>query len=169
VEGPEARRGEDIVEIQRADPEQASRLKQTAVAAKSYWGYSREWMAKWESLLSVPPAYIRDNQVYVASEDGEIMGFYALVYHGDVCELDHLWVIPARIGTGIGRILFTHALQCASALGATRLEWEADPHAVGFYQRMGGHYLRDTVTELEGTLPIMGLDLDSSSRPAQPV
>lgn len=45
------------------------------------------------------------NDVYVAIEDsagGEIIGICALTWHGDVCELDRLWVVPERIGTGSG-------------------------------------------------------------------
>lgn len=54
--------------------------------------------------------------------------------------LDHLWVVPEKFGTGIGRALFQHALQQAEALGAEFLELEADPHAVGFYERMGAPF-----------------------------
>jgi GNAT superfamily N-acetyltransferase len=155
---------EDNVDIQPADPKLAPRLKQIAVAAKGYWGYADEWMARWASLLDFPLAYVHDNEVYVALDNGEIIGFYALVPYGDLCVLDHLWVVPERIGTGIGRMLFTHALGRAAALGAKQLEWEADPHAVGFYQRMGGRHVREQATELEGDLPIMGMDLDPSLR-----
>ena len=95
------------MDIQRADPEQAPRLKR----------------------LTLTPEYIRANEVYVTIEDsalgtgGEIIGFYALTHHVDVCELDHLWVIPERIGTGVGHALFAHALQRARAAGANLMVW----------------------------------------------
>jgi hypothetical protein len=42
------------------------------------------------------------------------------------------------------------------------MEWEAEPLAVGFYERMGGRYLRESeLSVLWGrTLPIMGVALD---------
>jgi GNAT superfamily N-acetyltransferase len=156
---------EDIVDIQPAHPEQAPLLKQIAIAAKGYWGYPDEWLARWGILLAFPPDYIRTNHVYVAIDNGEVVGFYALIHRGDICLLDHLWVIPERIGTGVGRLLFSHALQQAATLGARRLEWEADPHAVGFYQRMGGRQFREQVSDLEGPLPVMSIDIAPQAAP----
>ena len=44
--------------------------------------------------------------------------------------------------------------------GARRLEWEAEPNATGFYERMGGTYVRDSeVTEWGRVLEVLGLDL----------
>ena len=52
-------------------------------------------------------------------------------------------------------------MEQARQLGATRLEWEAEPNAVGFYEGMGGRYLRESApTELGRTVPVMGLELD---------
>ena len=31
-----------------------------------------------------------------------------------------------------------------------RMEWEAEPNALGFYERMGGRYLRDSEPERMG-------------------
>jgi GNAT superfamily N-acetyltransferase len=70
------------------------------------------------------------------------------------------WVEPAWIGQGIGARLFRHAVERARQLGAKRLEWEAEPNAVGFYERMGGRYLRDSEpSEWGRVLAVMGIDL----------
>jgi len=55
----------------------------------------------------------------------------------DVCELDFLFVEPTAIGRGIGQALFTHACTTARGLGYRALLWGSDPHADGFYLRMG--------------------------------
>jgi hypothetical protein len=40
------------------------------------------------------------------------------------------------------------------------MEWEAEPNALGFYERMGGRYLRDSEPSAWGRLiPVMGVDL----------
>ncbi len=72
-------------------------------------------------------------------------GFYALVERGSKVELEHLWVLPEHIGTGIGRALFDHAVRKAAALGATILSIEADPNAEGFYRRMGARRVGENV------------------------
>ena len=74
--------------------------------------------------------------------------------------LDDLWVEPEWIGRGVGSRLFHRAVERARELDATRLEWEAEPHAIGFYTRMGGHYLRDSEPSAWGrVIPVMGIDL----------
>lgn len=42
-----AREEGDSMEIQRADPERAPRLKQVVVAAKGFWGYGDTRMQRW--------------------------------------------------------------------------------------------------------------------------
>jgi GNAT superfamily N-acetyltransferase len=74
--------------------------------------------------------------------------------------LDDLWLEPASIGRGLGSKLFEACAERARQLGARRLEWEAEPNAVGFYERMGGRYLRDSEpTEFGRVIPVMGMDL----------
>ncbi len=120
------------MDIQRADPELAPRLKQGAEAAKGYWGYEAAWVQQWGSLLTLTPGYIRANDVYVAVDDGsEIIGFYATTRHGDLGELDHLWVSPEWIGTGAGRAILPRAPASQSGR-ARRMVREADPRAVSF-------------------------------------
>lgn len=82
-------------------------------------------------------------------------------------ELDHLWVSPENIGSGIGRSLFEHAVYRAAILGAEALEIESDPNAEGFYQRMGAERTGENVLDIEGqsrTLPLLGLAIPSRMR-----
>jgi GNAT superfamily N-acetyltransferase len=75
---------------------------------------------------------------YVAEVDGCIVGWAALIHRGELCWLDDLWIEPASIGKGIGSRLFRHTADRAAEVGAGRMEWEAEPNAVGFYERAGG-------------------------------
>ena len=75
--------------------------------------------------------------------------------------LDDLWIEPAWIGRGVGSQLFRACAARARELGAKRLEWEAEPNAAGFYERMGGRYVRDSdPTAFGRVIPVMELDLD---------
>lgn len=98
------------VMIRPALPEEANTLTQIAHDAKRYLGYPEHWINHWESDLTISSDFIRDNHVYVAEEDGEIRGFYALCVTGGKAELEHVWVTPTRIGTGIGKELFLDAM-----------------------------------------------------------
>ena len=103
---------------------------------------------------------LRGKEVYVANMGGCVVGWAMLIPRGNVCVLDHLWIEPASIGTGIGSGLFRHAAARATLLGAQRMEWEAEPNAVGFYEKMGGHYLRESEPSEWGRIvPVMSIDL----------
>ncbi len=149
------------MEIQRAIPGDAEALTRIAFAAKRYWGYPEHWMERWQESLTITPEFIRRNEVYAATLDKEIVGFYALAGRGRRIELEHLWVTPEHIGTGVGRALFDHAVRRAAALGAETLGIEADPHAEGFYRRMGARRVGETSYPLDGqrrVLPLLVAD-----------
>ena len=56
---------------------------------------------------------------------------------------------PSAIGSGAGRRLFEHASRTLRATsGAPALEVDADPHAVGFYERMGAVRIGETASTL---------------------
>lgn len=94
-------------------------------------------MAYWRAGLTMTHQRIEQEFVYVAVQADQILGFYALVPTAQVYELDDLWIEPAWIGRGVGTLLFQHAVTLARAHGGVTLHLVADPHAVGFYQKMG--------------------------------
>ena len=144
--------------IRPASADEASVLTRIAHDAKRHWGYPEHWIKHWESDLTISPDFIRDNHVYVAEEDGEIQGFYALSVAGAKAELEHMWVTPDRIGTGIGKDLFLDAMERAAALNVNAIEMSADPNAAGFYKHMGATQIGEIDASIDGqsrTLPRM--------------
>lgn len=138
-------------------------LREIAIAAKSYWGYDSTWVREWAEGGDFSAEALAQRDIYVAAVGDTLVGWEATIPKGEVCWLEDLWVAPAWIGKGIGSRLWRHAAEQARRLGARRLEWEAEPNAVGFYERMGGRYLRDSeASEWGRSLPVMGVDLDDS-------
>lgn len=87
------------------------------------------------------------------------MGFYALTGRAPVIELEHCWVVPARIGRGVGARLVAHAAATCRAAGATMLRIASDPFAEGFYRRMGARRVGVVPSTPRGrTLPLLLLD-----------
>ena len=136
--------------IRRASAEEAETLTQIAHDAKRHWGYPEHWIKHWESDLTGSSDFIRDNHVYVAEQEGEIRGFYALAVSGNKAELEHMWVTPASIGTGIGKELFLDAMDRAATLEVREIEISADPNAAGFYERMGASQIGETDASMDG-------------------
>ena len=136
--------------IRSASAADAQALTTIALEAKRYWGYPEHWIKHWESELTISSEYIRDNHVYVHEEDGEIRGFYALCVDGNKAELDHMWVTPAAIGSGIGKELFLDAMERAAKLNVNAVEISSDPNAAGFYKRMGATQIGEVDSPVDG-------------------
>ena len=147
--------------IRPASADEAPVLTQIAHDAKRHWGYPEHWIKHWESDLTISADFIRDNHVYVAEEDGEIQGFYALSVTDSKAELEHMWVTPARIGTGLGKDLFLDAMERAASLNVGSVEIVADPNAAGFYKHMGATQIGETDASIDGqnrTLPRLKIE-----------
>ncbi len=136
--------------IRPAAANEASVLTNIALDAKRHWGYPEHWIKHWESDLTISSDFIRDNHVYVAEDDGEIRGFYALCIAGSKAELEHMWVTPAHIGTGIGKELFLDAMERAAKLDVSSVEISSDPNAAGFYKWMGAKQIGETDSVVDG-------------------
>lgn len=150
--------------IRRASPEDANTLTQIALDAKRHWGYPEHWIRHWEADLTVSPEFIRDNHVYVSERESDVLGFYALCVSGNKAELEHMWVTPAAIGTGIGKELFLDAMERAAALEVREIEISADPNAAGFYERMGASQIGETDGSIDGQVrKLPRLRIDPSS------
>jgi len=138
------------MQIVRAKPEDADALTKIAFAAKRHWGYPERWIQGWREILTMRPEFITANVAYCAIEENHAVGFYVLTTEDDGLHLDHLWIVPAAMGRGIGRALFQHATAQARDLGFASIKIEADPNAAAFYERMGAVRVGINIGEVEG-------------------
>ena len=89
-------------------------------------------------------AYLGLGAVFVAEDDGEIIGHLQLIT-GDDTELKSMAVAESRRGTGVGRALVRAALEHCRQNAAKRLlvaTAAADIGNLRFYQRQGFRMLR---------------------------
>lgn len=151
------------IEIRRAQPSEAEVLTAIAHAAKRHWNYPEDWIAQWQLDLTITPEFIIENEVFVALVNEQIVGCCALVLTDSLAEIEHMWMRPEHMGTGVGRALFTHAKQRAAERGARSLELSADPNAEGFYARMGAKRIGEIFAGMSGqenrVLPRMSMKL----------
>jgi GNAT superfamily N-acetyltransferase len=143
-------KAEPEMNIVRALPEDAGALSSIARAAKAHWGYPEAWLRRWDDVLTLNPGYIVSNPTYCLVADGAFIGFFALVLKDKEAFLDHLWVMPTELGKGAGRRLFEFAEDLARTAGAATLKVESDPHAEGFYIRMGAKRFGEVSAAMDG-------------------
>jgi GNAT superfamily N-acetyltransferase len=134
--------------IRQARPNEADALTALAGRSKAHWGYDTAFMELVRDAMTLRPEDVDRHEVWVLeSASGDPIGYHRVI-PGDPAELEDLWVEPSAIGSGGGRRLFEHALEVARSGGASALEIDADPHAVGFYERMGAVRIGETASKL---------------------
>lgn len=113
-------------------------------------------------MLTFSPEYFNENESWVAEADNKPVAFYTLQEKAGTAWIENLFVLPDYIGQGVGKQLFLHALSRTRELGYRILQLEADPNAVGFYEKMGMRKIGERHSEAEGQpriLPIMEMTL----------
>lgn len=123
--------------IRPAQPGEESALTELAMRSKAHWGYDDAFMAACRAELTITPEHIP--RIDVADLDGAVIGMVRLERspNGSDGAIEDMFVDPDAIGTGVGRVLFRHAVRRAAAEGMKRLLVDADPNAEGFYESMG--------------------------------
>ena len=153
------------MKIRQATTAEAATLTRNAHDATKHWGYPEHWLQRWNADLTITPEFIAANHVYVAEDGDRVSGFYALTIKDRKAELEHMWVAPDLIGTGVGKELFLAAMEKAAELKVTSVEISSDPNAEGFYKKMGAYRIGETISELDGQpreLPRLSIDPNES-------
>jgi len=155
------------IRIRRARAADAAALTRIAHAAKRHWGYSASLLRRWRADLSVSPETIAAAPVYCAARGAALLGFYALSGRRDRRALEHMWVRPAAMGRGVGRRLFRHLNRLLRRERVARLRIASDPHAEGFYRRMGAVRIGSVASTPRGRrLPLLVFRPLERRRPA---
>jgi len=150
------------VQVGLARATDAEILSHIALSAKAYWDYPKRWMEIWKSQLTFTPEYFEENESWAAETDNNLIAFYTLLDQNGNAWIENLWVVPEYIGKGIGRQLFSHAVDLARQRGYTTLQLKADPNAVMFYEKMGMCIIGERVSKVDGQrriLPVMEMSL----------
>lgn len=149
------------MEIRRAVPEEAGLISELAIRSKAYWGYDETFMNKARAELAVSRQAIVEHDIFVAEENGRILGYYELKGKPPIVKLNSLFIEPEVIGTGVGQTLFKHAVQLAQSQGYQRMTFDSDPFAEGFYEKMGASQVGEAPSgSIPGrVLPLMEMEL----------
>ena len=159
--------GIEMIVVRQARPGEAEVLTALCLRSKAHWGYDAEFMRLCVPALTMSEASIAEGRVLVATrDDGGIVGIVGTVSVGrDGCdaELALMFVEPAAMGSGTGRVLFEAAVGLARHLGYRRMTILPDTNAAAFYERMGARYLRNAPSDaIPGRfLPFYEYDLTS--------
>src|SRR5207253_8594023 len=97
--------------------------------------------------LELSDVAVNDRRTRVATAaDGRIVGFATVLMAGHALELDDLFVDPEWMRQGVGRQLVLDVVCIARGHGVGRVEVTANPHSLGFYEKVGFDFERNVET-----------------------
>ncbi len=154
----------NLPSIRKAKTYEVNLLTELAIRSKAYWGYTQSFMEACRDELTVTESSLKsaDLHYYVAEENSELLGYYAIEKLTDrEFELEALFVEPNFIGKGVGRALIDHAKNLARNLGGEKLIIQGDPNAEKFYRAAGGksNGSRESASIPGRSLPLFTVDL----------
>ena len=122
--------------IRDGRPEERLALEELQRRAALTWTAHRDYLLANPDVIALPLAHLTARRVRVAERDGAVAGFAVLLPdRTGVFELEGLFVDPPHTHRGIGRALVADAL--ARLPAQAQLQVVANPHAEGFYARLG--------------------------------
>ena len=134
--------------FRRAEPHEAKELEELQDRSASHWDYPDGYFDWAGDARRIAESYVHDNPVFVlVDSDGRTLGFYSFTEDDDGLLLDKMFLEVDQIGSGLGRVLWRHAVQTARELGASDFRIGADPHAAPFYDAMGARWYASQPTE----------------------
>lgn len=155
----------DVI-IRNAETGEAETLTELSFASKAIWNYPAEYFEVWKDELTITPDYIAQNKVFVAENAAfgcgqRIIGYLSItkvendffagkVFVSQGYWLEHLFIHPDFIGKGIGRKLVNFAKDFCCKNGIRCLRIFSDPHAGGFYEKIGAGFIGESPSSIEG-------------------
>ena len=138
------------ITLRLARIDEADHLTAIERRAKASHGYDDAFMDLLIGDTMIAAEQIAADPTMVAEVDGRVVAFAQLkpVDRPDTVYLENLFVEPDVQKTGIGRLLFDWAFAEAGRRGYAWLEWDSDPNAAPFYEKMGG----EKIGESESTI-----------------
>ena len=116
-----------------------------------HWGYEPEFL-DWEPQAIAVTTEFLENALasYALEENGVVTGYYTLTGTPQHAHLDKLFLDAPYIGTGRGKLLWSHSIATAKSLGVQKLDFYADPNAAPFYRAMGAVWISEEETSRPG-------------------
>ena len=142
--------------IKKLGCEHAEALTTLTFISKVYWGYTKSQMDLWKKELTITVDSFSEYQFYGLIKENEIVGYYSYQIQKDHCYLDNLFIHPDYLHKGHGKLLVKDLHSRIQSLEKTHIYLYADPHAEGFYLKMGYQTVGQKTTAIKDRyLPIM--------------
>ncbi len=158
--------------IRPALPNEYKTLTDIGFRSKSVWKYPKTYFDIWEKELTLTSKYLQNNDVFVFETKKTIVGYYSLVILDEDLLvkpdikiesglwLEHMFIEPEHIGSGLGKKLFIHCIAQSDLKNYGKLKILSDPNVIQFYIKMGCYYVKEYPSTIENrTTPYLEYSL----------
>ncbi|MBC8451415.1 MAG: GNAT family N-acetyltransferase [Planctomycetes bacterium] len=139
-----------LPQFRRAELHELGLLTAVALESKAHWPYTAAQLELWREDLSITPDMVASGLTWVLEHDIGIAGLFVLTAATPDWILEHCWILPRRMGQGLGRLLFERACELARTGGAEGLSIDSDPNAEGFYLACGARRVSTYAAPIDG-------------------
>lgn len=134
--------------------DECATLDDICFRSKAYWGYDADFMESVRDQIRVDHKAVAAGRVWIVADGTDRPCGVVEVDPLDdtTADLTLLFIDPDHMRKGIGRALYTKALELAASLGARHLVIDSDPQAAAFYASMGATRTGSEPTGYQGRL-----------------
>ena len=109
-----------MIQLRDVLQNELSSLDELCLRSKAVWGYDDAFMTACRTELTLHPDELLSTHLQVAERDTIVVGLAQVKVTGTDANLLKLFVEPAQLRSGVGRLLFQWAAAKARGLGAVR-------------------------------------------------
>jgi len=123
--------------IERSTEEEIPLINSIIESSKRYWDYSESYLQAAIPLIQIDASWLQERLGYSIFDSKELIGFLGVEEEHGSWTLEHLWVSPNRIRSGVGRMAIDFIMKEAKMFDVAMIYLLPDPPAEGFYLRQG--------------------------------
>jgi len=95
-----------VIQLRDARKSELPSLGELCLRSKAVWGYDDAFMTACRNELTLRPDELQSTHLQVAERDSTVVGLAQVKVTGTDADLLKLFVEPALLGSGVGRLLF---------------------------------------------------------------
>ncbi|MEO1018028.1 MAG: GNAT family N-acetyltransferase [Pseudomonadota bacterium] len=130
------------IDLRPPRPAELGAIAALCFRSKAHWGYDADFMEQCREILKLDPRLVAAGLAQIATIRDQLCGVVEVSAVRKRAELELIFVDPAWMNHGVGRLLYDWAKVTAEAQGCTELHILSDPNARGFYEQQGAKFLR---------------------------
>jgi len=123
--------------LRRAILNEVEMLNRLAIESEGIWGEDQAYMEAFTNLYKVTNQMVREEHVYILEDQKKLIGFFALLKHEEIYELELFYIKKELIGKGYGTKLWLQMIEFCRKTNIEKIELVGSDDVFNFYKKVG--------------------------------